>query len=165
MVKEKNVLKAHLREERKNRDRSLRQDMIFLTRKVGRNSLAKGYYIQLKELLEDLLMLELAQKAVEATVKYETKDKVISIDDNSLAPFRAEMEKAKTVKMVTGVLSATGYLDVESALSRVEELLYGPKKADTKQADTTISQIRVLLDNYAKRMENLIRREYGKNTK
>lgn len=93
--------------------------MLFLTRQVGRNPLATGYYIQLKELLEDLLMLELAQRVAEATMKFYTRNKTLVINDQSLVPFRSEMEKAKTLKLVSGVLSLSGCLDVESVLDKV----------------------------------------------
>lgn len=155
----KNLVKEYQKEERKNKDRNLRQEMIFLSRKVAGNPLARGYYIQLKELLEEMLMLELAQRSVEATMRYETRNKIISIDENSLAPFRAEMEKAKTLKLITGILSATGHLDIESVLERVEDSLYGPKKVEEKQTKDIVSQMKELLDNYSKKMEKLVRRE------
>lgn len=159
-AKKQDPLKEYLKGQRKTRDRVLNQEMVFLTRKVAGNPLAMGYYIQLKELLEELLMLDLAQRAVEATMKYETRNKIISIDDNSLTPFRSEMEKAKTLKLATGVLSATGYLDVESALSRIEEVLYGPKKpTENVQTEQIVSRLKELLDNYSKKMERLVRRE------
>lgn len=154
------ILKEYMKGQKKARDRTLSQEMIFLTRKVAGNPLARDYYTQLKELLEELLMLDLAQRAVEATVKYETRNKIISIDDSSLAPFRAEMEKAKTLKLASGILSATGYLDVESALSRIEEILYGPKKpTENVQTEKIVSRLKELLDDYSKRMENLIKKE------
>lgn len=148
-----------IREEHRKRTAILKQEMLYLTRKVARNKLATDYYIQLKELLEELLMLDLAQKAVEATMKFETRNKVISIDDSSLLQFRTEMEKAKTLKLVSGILSATGHFEVDRVLEKIESLLYAPsQKSDSSKADDTISRLKKLLDTYAKKMEILSKR-------
>lgn len=148
--------KEQLREDTNNRISELRREMIFLTRSVGKNPLSIGYYTQIKDLLEDLMMLELAQRAAEVTIQFQTINKIISIDDRALAPFRAEMEKAKTLKMITGILSITGCLDTEDVLSKVTTYMYGPKMpkdTKTEKEINTLNEIKKLLDDYARKIE------------
>lgn len=148
-----NAYLEQVKAEDKEIEASLKREMLFLTRQVGRNPLATGYYIQLKELLEDLLMLELAQRAAEATMKFYTRNKTLVINDQSLVPFRSEMEKAKTLKLVSGVLSLSGCLDVESVLDKVTTAIYGPKHPSKQKDDNTVEEIRKIVTEYAKRIE------------
>lgn len=156
MPKKKNPYQEYADKEKRDKHSQMRKEAIFLTRKVASNPLASGYYTQIKDLLEDLLMLDLAQKAAEAQLKYQTRNKVLVVDDNNLAPFRAEMERAKTLKLVTGVLSLSGHLDVESVLDKVANSLYAPNtpSQESNQANL-LSEIKKMLDSYAKKMETL----------
>ena len=145
-------------EEEKEAKDALHREMLLLTQKVGRNPLARGYYTQIKAVLEDLLMLELAQKAAEATMKFQTRDKILVVNDKALAPFRAEMERAKTLKLVSGVLSLSGHLDVDGAVELAMSALYGPRDKDkpAEKEGKLLTQLQAMLDGYAKKIEATI---------
>ena len=145
-------------EEKREQGNALRREMILLTRKVGRNPLATAYYAQMKDILEDLLMMELAQKAVESTMKCNTQNKILQVSDAALGPFRAEMDRAKTLKLASGVLSMSGHQDVDGALERLTDTLYGPRKETKKDSDKAIlSQLQEMLESYAKKVEKSIK--------
>lgn len=145
-------------QEKREKGNALRREMLLLTRKVGRNPLAAAYYTQMKDLLEEILMMELAQKAVEATMKCNTQNKIICVTDTSLAPFRTEMEKAKTLKLVAGVLSMSGHLDVEGALNRVSDTLYGPRREDHKDSNNSLlAELREMIEAYSKKIDKSIK--------
>lgn len=145
-------------EEEKEVTDALHREYLLLTQKVGRNPLAKGYYTQIKDVLEDLLMLELAQKAAEATLKFQTRDKILVVNDRSLAPFRAEMERAKTLKLIAGVLSLSGHLDVDGAVELAMSALYGPrdKEKPAEKEGKLFAQLQAMLDGYAKKIESTV---------
>lgn len=138
-------------QEEKDKTASIKREMLFLTRKVGSNALSAGYYVQMKDLLEDLLMLELAQRAAEATIQFNTKNKIISIEHHHLNAFRAEMEKAKTLKLITGILSLSGHFDVEGVLDKVTTAMYGPKTKKEKTPDL-LAELKKIMADYAKKI-------------
>lgn len=139
---------------------SLKREMEFLTRRVAKNPLSTSYYTQIKELLEDLLMLELAQRAAEVTVQYQTRNKIISIQEQDLTSFRLEMEKAKTLKLVAGILSLTGYLNVEDVLDKVTSTIYGPRINRVNDSkDSLLKDLKKILDSYASKLENTIKQK------
>lgn len=153
-------------EEEREKLASVKREMLLLTRKVGRNPLAAGYYIQIKDLLEDLMMLELAQKAAESTMKFDSANKIITIDDASLGPFRAEMEKAKMLKLVAGVLSLSGCLNVEDTLDKVTSSMYGPRIKDKKSKDIDVlSEVKKIVDSYSKKLEKALKDQNHHSTK
>jgi hypothetical protein len=145
-------------QEKREKGNALRREMLLLTRKVGRNPLAAAYYTQMKDLLEEILMMELAQKAVEATMKCNTQNKIICVTDTSLAPFRTEMEKAKTLKLIAGVLSLSGHLDVDGAVELAMSALYGPrdKEKPAEKEGKLLAQLQAMLDGYAKKIESTV---------
>lgn len=154
-------------EEEKEATDALHREMLLLMQKVGRNPVAKGYYVQMKDVLEDLLMLELAQKAAEATMKFQTRNKILVVNDRALAPFRAEMERAKTLKLVTGVLSLSGHLDVDGAVELAMSALYGPRDREkpTEKEGKLLAQIQSMLDGYAKKIEATVTAQTKKVSK
>lgn len=142
------------KKERQNEIDALKRETKLLSAKVASNHVARGYYVQMKEVLEDLLMLELAQKAIEARMKYETRGKLIRIDDNSLAPFRNELEKVKHIKLVEGILSASGVLDIQEIMSHLYEFMYNNQEVKRKKADP-LKELKQVLDMYADKLNKI----------
>jgi hypothetical protein len=148
-------------QEEESRLEELSRTSNLLMSKTTSNQVANAYYIQLRALLEDILMLELAQKTTEVSLMKDTYSSIISINESSLKQFREEMEKAKTLKLITGILSITGSLNLEDNLQNVSNKIYGVEsKPIQKDSFSSLKKdIKDMFENYLQQLETNLHKE------
>lgn len=142
-------------EEARQRD-ELRRQAEFLKKKAESNALSRDYFNAFKDIINEILMIELAQKAAESHFLHSTRFSNIRVDENSLSAFRRELEKAKLLKLITGILETTGSFNIEEIISLVSNTLYGPKPA-TSRTDThkQTAELKKILNEYITTLEKL----------
>lgn len=95
---------------------------------VDNSEVSSGYYTAFSLILKELLDMEVAQKCAEYNAILKTKDDIVNVSEQDLHSFRSELEKLKTIFMVTKLVDTLGLSSKDVAISEsLLQQLY-PKK-------------------------------------